>query len=152
MNINVIVSFEPFQGTELNFLVNPNDKIETLMKKILDYLKISNEPFITKICDLEYRKRIRHFLLTSKSIVLDLDKSFHELQDFFKDTIIFKEISKDTIIVKECRSVYGAGAIDNLNDENSKDIGFDMNLIKRTKLSINLIYFDKNIKKKGLLC
>ena len=138
MNINVIVSVEPFQGTELNFLVNPNDKIETLMKRIKDYLKISNEPFIRKICDLEYRISIRHFLLTSKSIVLDLDKSFYELQDFFKDTIIFKEYI----------NIYGAGAIDNLNDENSKDIGFDMNLIKRTKLSINLIYFDKNIKKK----
>ena len=35
--------------------------------------------------------------------------------------------------------------IDNLVEEEDKDIGFDLSLLKRNELYINLIYFDTNI-------
>ena len=40
------------------------------------------------------------------------------------------------------------GCIDNLKDEINLDIGFDLNLVKRTELLINLIYFHPNITSK----
>ncbi len=46
-------------------------------------------------------------------------------------------------------SLKGGGHIDNLKEESktpiAKKIGFDMNLIKRDELNINLIYFDYNL-------
>ena len=39
----------------------------------------------------------------------------------------------------------GSGPIDNLMNENAKNIGFDMNLIQRNELYINLIYFDSKM-------
>ena len=39
----------------------------------------------------------------------------------------------------------GAGSIDNLMNENAKNIGFDMRLIQRDELYINLIYFDSKM-------
>ena len=53
----------------------------------------------------------------------------------------------DTIIV--CISHERGGCIDNLKEESktpiAKNIGFDMNLIKRDELNINLIHFDYNM-------
>ena len=46
-------------------------------------------------------------------------------------------------------SIIGGGCIDNLKKESktsiAKKIGFDMNLIKRDELNINLIHFDFNL-------
>ena len=47
----------------------------------------------------------------------------------------------------------GGASIDNLKDEGidpiiAKNVGFDMNMIKRNELYINLIYFDKNMTNK----
>ncbi len=42
----------------------------------------------------------------------------------------------------------GGGYIDNLREELNKSIGFDLNLIKRDELNINLIYFDLNMTNK----
>ena len=37
------------------------------------------------------------------------------------------------------------GAIDNIKNENDYNIGFDLSLIKRDELNVNLIHFDKNM-------
>ena len=42
-------------------------------------------------------------------------------------------------IVQEC-------FIDNLTEEEDKDIGFDLSLLKRDELHVNLIHFDKNMR------
>ena len=42
----------------------------------------------------------------------------------------------------------GGGYIDKLIQEKEKDIGFDLDLIKRDKLNVNLIYFDLNMTNK----
>ena len=54
-----------------------------------------------------------------------------------------EEINYDKIdpkdIVQEC-------FIDNLTEEEDKDIGFDLSLLKRDELHVNLIHFDKNMR------
>ena len=42
----------------------------------------------------------------------------------------------------------GGGYIDNFREELNKSIGFDLNLIKRNELNINLIFFDLNMTNK----
>ena len=39
------------------------------------------------------------------------------------------------------------GFIDNIKEEIDLNIGFDMNLIKRNELNVNLIHFDFNYNK-----
>ena len=58
-------------------------------------------------------------------------------------------INERNIILIDFSHNYGGGCIDNLKDESetslAKKIGFDLNLIKRDELRINLIHFDKNM-------
>ena len=77
-------------------------------------------------------------------MLYDLNKSFYEQSSIFKYILYYIEIIK----VVECRPIEGAGQIDNLKNEKSEDIVFDLNLIKRNELNINLIYFDLNITNK----
>ena len=42
-------------------------------------------------------------------------------------------------IVEEC-------CMDNIAEEENLDIGFDLSLLKRTELNVNLIHFDKRMK------
>ena len=46
----------------------------------------------------------------------------------------------DDEIEKECCYIY------NLEEEQNKDIGFDLSLVKRNELNVNLIHFDKNMR------
>jgi len=68
---------------------------------------------------------------------LDENKTFGEenIENNSKITVV----SSDSII---------GGAIDNLMNENAKDIGFDLSLIQRDELYINLIYFDSKMTNK----
>ena len=65
---------------------------------------------------------------------LDRNKTFYEEN--------IENNSKIIIILPEGRI---CGAIDNLMNENAKNIGFDMSLIQRNELYINLIYFDSKM-------
>jgi len=60
-----------------------------------------------------------------------------EIQKYDSDNKDICNLIKDDI-VNECY-------IDNLIEENDKDIGFDLSLLKRNELYVNLIYFDENI-------
>lgn len=41
--------------------------------------------------------------------------------------------------------ISGVGFIDNIKNEIDLNLGFDMSLIKRDELNVNLIHFDKNM-------
>ena len=47
-------------------------------------------------------------------------------------------INKEDIIEECC--------MDNIAEEENLDIGFDLSLLKRTELNVNLIHFDKRMK------
>lgn len=55
-----------------------------------------------------------------------------------------KRDSTISILIKQ----RGGGYIDNLREEINKSIGFDLNLIKRNELNIDLIFFDFNMAHK----
>ena len=72
--------------------------------------------------------------------------------ELMKDNLILSDYGieeGDCIVVNEKKA--GGGYIDNLKEESktekAKKIGFDMDLIKRDELNINLIYFDVNMNK-----
>ena len=60
-----------------------------------------------------------------------------EVQKYDSDNKDICNFIKDDI-VNDCY-------IDNLIEENDKDIGFDLSLLKRNELYVNLIFFDTNI-------
>lgn len=41
--------------------------------------------------------------------------------------------------------ISGVGFIDNIKNKIDLNLGFDMSLIKRDELNVNLIHFDKNM-------
>ena len=59
-------------------------------------------------------------------------------------TLVDYNIKREATIhhVKRLR---GGAAIDNLKEEEKKDLGFDLSLIKRDELKVNLFYFDSNL-------
>ena len=70
---------------------------------------------------------------------------FYNSQELDENKTFFEENIKDNIIIYIFPDVRGAGPIDNLMNENAKNIGFDMSLIQRNELYINLIYFDSKM-------
>lgn len=42
--------------------------------------------------------------------------------------------------------ISGVGFIDNIKNKIDLNLGFDMSLIKRDELNVNLIHFDKNMQ------
>lgn len=42
--------------------------------------------------------------------------------------------------------ISGVGFIDNIKNKIDLNLGFDMSLIKRDELNVNLIHFDKNMR------
>ena len=69
--------------------------------------------------------------------------------DHTKKLSYYKIKEGDKIHVTKKNVIKAAGCMDNLKEESkseiAKKIGFDMNLIKRNKLKINLIHFDANM-------
>ena len=107
--------------------VNEDDTVGDLKEKILK----------TKIKEIPHSSH--YFYLSFKHIRLKNDKklSYYNIKNF------------DYLIIGFLYSFSYAGYIDNLKEESetpiAKKIGFDMNLIKRNELNINLIHFDNNI-------
>ena len=71
-------------------------------------------------------------------------KYWIENKTFFEENIK----NNSVIYMRLSNGMRGAGPIDNLMNENAKNIGFDMNLIQRDELYINLIYFDSKMTNK----
>ena len=59
-------------------------------------------------------------------------------------TFLEENIMNNSVIIIPS-NIIGAGPIDNLMNENAKKIGFDMRLIQRDELYINLIYFNSKM-------
>ena len=113
---------------ECYMFVNKDDTVGDLKKKFLK----------TKIQKIPHSSHSFEFLYNART----LNKNDKKLSDYkIKNNCIIKIISTD------CGP--GAGYIDNLEEESkspiAKKIGFDMNLIKRDQLKINLIHFDYNM-------
>ena len=113
---------------ECYMLVNKDDTVGDLKKKFLK----------TKIQKIPHSSHSFEFLYNARF----LNKNDKKLSDYkIKNNCIIKIISTD------CGP--GAGYIDNLEEESkspiAKKIGFDLNLIKRDQLKINLIHFDYNM-------
>ena len=104
------------------------DKISIIENKI-DINLIFKDPFGY------YKGKVKYFYESKK---LDENKTFFE-ENIKNNSIIYIRLLND---------MRGAGPIDNLMNENAKNIGFDMNLIQRDELYINLIYFDSKMTNK----
>ena len=104
-------------------------------------LKINVDPNITV---LELKKKIADcFHIT--------DTGFHfyygnEIIDNSKNNMTLKELNIRSIIRLPVYYNPG-GCMDNIKEEIDLNIGFDMNLIKRNELYVNLIHFDFNYNK-----
>ena len=57
-----------------------------------------------------------------------------------------KKETKNEIIEFDKENIKEEAYIDNLIEEEDKTIGFDLSLLKRNELNVNLIYFDLNIR------
>ena len=73
------------------------------------------------------------------------NQNFCKLED--KWTLFDYDIQNESIIDLIIK-MRGGGAIDNIKEEEDINIGFDLNLIKRDELKVNLIYFDLNMTSK----
>ena len=113
-----------------SIIVDKNDSVKYLKEKIIKNI-FKNFPHQNHF----FRIRLKKPSGFSKELSTGL----------LKDNHIHK---RDIILIYFSRNE-GGGCIDNLKDESetplAKKIGFDLNLIKRDELRINLIHFDKNM-------
>ena len=98
-------------------------------------------------------------LINLENLRKEYDFQYHEISsfdDFLQKTVygydLFKSLNDNNIkeySVLECGPEpfenLGGGFIDNIKNEIDLYIGFDMSLIKRNELNVNLIHFDKNM-------
>ena len=114
-------------NNNFSFLLNQDDTVEELKEKILK-TKIRKIPHSCHSFELFYN--VRH---------LENDKKLS----------YYKIIKWGCLLMRFDEHSIGGGFIDNLKRESqtqiAKKIGFDMNLLKREELPLNLIYFDSNL-------
>ena len=117
-------------------IVESTDSVRKLKKKILEILGYPFNPYTDLVLNNSNKIYCR-FL--SKRL-----QNGYKLSDY--------NIQEGSLVDFFIGSIGGA-SIDNLKDEGigpiiAKNVGFDMNMIKRNELYINLIYFDKNMTNK----
>jgi len=101
----------------------------------IDWNNIQNEVFI----EGENKEPIH---IQNEVYIEGKDKqqnNYNKSQSNKKDDKIKKIDFDETKIVKECY-------MDKLTNEENKDIGFDLKLLKRDELYVNLIHFDKKMR------
>ena len=125
--------------------VDPSETIlEILKKKGLIDLEYLRKIYNVDDNDIHYYYYIR---------IRDKYGTFDELlKGIVRHYNIFKSIKDNNIkeysVIEYTRIPFahvGGGFIDNIKNEIDLNIGFDMSLIKRNELNVNLIHFDKNI-------
>ena len=130
MEIKVQVFFHDGEYCS-SIIVDKNDSVEYLKEKIIKNI-FKNFPHYNHFFRIRSKKLGGSWI---KELRTGLLKDNH--------------IDKRNIILIDFSRNYGGGCIDNLKDESettlAKKIGFDLNLIKRDELRINLIHFDKNM-------
>ena len=114
MEIKILIS----NGKIITLNLNKNDSIQEIRKKISEKIRL----------------HVHSFKLKFEGEFL---RDNQKLSDF--------DIEEGDLIYVDFYHI-GGGYIDNLKEESKKElaqkIGFDMNLIKRDELNINLIHFD----------
>ena len=128
------------------------------MKLIIKFIEMPKYNFY----DFEYKK-------IEKTLTRDFDESNDTIENikviiqdlegipFFEQILSFKEkILEDNKTIADyniCSGdtlflffiIRGGGNIDYIKEEEDKKIGFDIKLLKRDELKVNLIWFDKNL-------
>ena len=137
----MIIFFIEFKYISKSFYldVDPNETILEILKK-------------KGLIDLEHLRKIynddiHYFYIRDKCGTFD-----ELLKGIVRHYNIFKSIKDNNIkeysVIEYTRKpfvIVGGGFIDNIKNEIDLNIGFDMSLIKRNELNVNLIHFDKNI-------
>ena len=130
MEIKVQVFFNKGEYCS-SIIVDKNDSVEYLKEKIIKNI-FKNFPHGNHFFRIRTKKLGGR---RTKELTTGLLKDYH--------------IDERNIILIDFSRNEGGGYIDNLKDESettlAKKIGFDLNLIKRDELRINLIHFDKNM-------
>ena len=130
MEIKVQVFFNKGEYCS-SIIVDKNDSVEYLKEKIIKNI-FKNFPHYNHFFRIRSKKLGGRWI---KELRTGLLKDNH--------------IDERNIILIDFSSHDVGGCIDNLKDESettlAKKIGFDLNLIKRDELRINLIHFDKNM-------
>jgi len=124
------ICIEKSTGQRNIIQVQYSDKISIIANKI----KMNTD---TKIVRAQFGYFKFEIFYYYKDKQLDENKTFGE--ENIENNSKITGVSSDSII---------GGAIDNLMNENAKDIGFDLSLIQRDELYINLIYFDSKMTNK----
>ena len=125
-----------FEGKNFVLKLKPDDNIKTLIKEVK--IKTGYRDIVKYWASGRYIKGSgRLYVLNDGRKVDDENSKISELN--IKDKYV-------KIDVFDPEDVIGAGPIDNLNNENAENLGFDLNLINRNELFINLIYFDLNMR------
>jgi hypothetical protein len=130
--INVLIYFG---GKNILLHLKPDDNIKTLIEEV----KIQDDyKNIVKIYSGHYIKK------SGKLYVLKNNQRLEDENTKISEFNIHNNFVR--IMVCDPESIIGAGPIDNLNNENAENLGFDLKLINRNELFINLIYFDLNMR------
>ncbi len=121
-------------------------------------IKFRGESFVIKLNDSNTVEELAEKIVENE-VAKKYDLCIHcinsiQLIFFFEVLKRDKKLSDYDIKEGDCievrKIIVGGGYIDNLKEESksekAKKIGFDMNLIKRDELKINLIHFDANMK------
>ena len=126
MQVQIRVSND---GSRFFLIVNKDDTVEDLKEKIIK----------TKIKEITHRTHDFRLLFDYKNMENDKKLAYYNIKNNYSITMLLTDSPIGA----------GAGFIDNLKEESktpiAKKIGFDMNLIKRDELKINLIHFDCNM-------
>jgi len=129
--INVSINF---QGNTFYLQLKPDDNIKTLIEEAKIRAGYGN---IGKLDSGHYIKTSgKLFVIMNSQVVEDENKTISELNIR----------NNYTLLIYDPERIIGAGPIDNLNNENAENLGFNLNLINRNELFINLIYFDLNMR------
>ena len=122
----MIIYVKFLTGKMIKFEAEPSDTILNLKKKISESEGIG-------------------IPLDQQTLIFVYQNHSYYLED--KRTLFDYDIQNESIILLTF-SIIGGGSIDNIKEEEDIDIGFDLNLIKRDELKVNLIYFDLNMTSK----
>ena len=122
MQVQIRVSND---GSRFFLIVNKDDTVEDLKEKIIK----------TKIKEITHRTHDFRLLFDYKNMENDKKLAYYNIKNNYSITMLLTDSPIGA----------GAGFIDNLKEESktpiAKKIGFDMNLIKRNELNININSF-----------
>ena len=123
---------------DCNYITNYNEK------KIIK-LEYSLMKFKMEIKADDTIETLKYEIYKNYSITPDLQILKLKEKELFDNRTISDYNIRNGENINMMLRLRGGGAIDNIIDEEDKSIGFDLNLLKRDKLYVNLIHFDFNM-------